>query len=159
MATEVHSSNFVEDGIIHGAARALFVQAYASYCEDRGPDDDLPTAAERFDLAVPGSGEDWMHYAPEDTPGYAYALAGQLISALETANPDAATGIFTLASRAAKADGVEEINYQDFGHYLAMQWIGHGVGWFDSHARFDMEIPSRPGCSWCEFDPEAFGGE
>lgn len=30
---------------------------------------------------------------------------------------------------------------REFGHYLAMQALGHGVSWFDDHARFDLTVP------------------
>jgi hypothetical protein len=29
----------------------------------------------------------------------------------------------------------------DFGHYLAMQSLGHGVGWFDDHEHFELKLP------------------
>src|SRR5271169_4337033 len=28
-----------------------------------------------------------------------------------------------------------------FGHYLAMQAMGHGVSWFDDHPTFDLKVP------------------
>lgn len=55
---------------------------------------------------------------------------------------------------AAKADGmdpyVDGFEYPTdyarlFGHYVAMQSIGHGVSWFDEHAEFDLKLPSIEG--------------
>jgi hypothetical protein len=54
--------------------------------------------------------------------------------------------IHCLLAKAAKADmyGSEYIRDEyarDFGHYLAMMSLGHGVSWFDNHARFDLKVP------------------
>lgn len=52
--------------------------------------------------------------------------------------------VAALAFRAAEADGqdFEDLDAREFGHYLAMQALGHGVSWFDDHARFALIVPS-----------------
>jgi hypothetical protein len=116
-------NTFVEQ-FADGAARAAFVSSWADYQEERGK-------------TYPG--EDLMDVAPS-TPLSAYVWAGELIGNLENANRDP---ICTIGARAAKADGVdwEDFEGTDFGHYLAMQALGHGVSWFDDHARFKLKVP------------------
>ncbi len=102
-----------------GASRAFWVTSWADGMEERG--ESL-------------SGE-LMDQAP-DTPLSAWVAAGELKGLLEAANR---VPIHTLADRAAKADGDEgilDIDAEDFGHYMAMMAMGHGVSWFDDHEKF-----------------------
>lgn len=119
--------------IIEAAARALFVQAYASQQEE--------LESEGYESAnCAGSGEDWTDVAPATTPD-ALDAARELIHDLEQRNN---ASLDTLVSRAINVDGLEDIPdgyYSDFGHYVAMQAVGHGVSWFDDHARFELVIP------------------
>lgn len=54
----------------------------------------------------------------------------------------------------------------DFGHYLAMEWLGHGVAWSDDHPNHDLKIghgefyyfhPSEFGRKGNEVDVRPFG--
>jgi hypothetical protein len=114
------------DEFVEGAARAYWVTAWADHMEEQG--ESL------------GSG-DLMDLAPP-TPLSAYVAAGELIGSLTCANK---VHWAVLAARAAEADGYDydptEIDLEEFGHYLAMQSMGHGVSWFDDHAEFDIKIP------------------
>jgi hypothetical protein len=125
--------------IVEAMARALFVSAYADHCDEDGSDPDLPRA---------GPGEDWMDIAPP-TPQYAVDTANRLLGRYEEANK---TNIWALLFKAAVEDG--EIPKDgtlmnlplpkyasDFGHYLAMMALGHGVSWFDDHVEFDLVVP------------------
>jgi hypothetical protein len=38
-------------------------------------------------------------------------------------------------------DNLDEGDAKDFGHCLAMESIGHGVSWFDNHAKFPLHLP------------------
>ena len=115
-----------ENEIVTGMARALFVSAWADRQEDRGK-------------TYPG--QELMDVAPR-TPRYVYEQALRLMGRIEQAN---GMGVLILAIMAAKADGYASLddvpdNYvSNFGHYLAMQALGHGVGWFDSHAEFTID--------------------
>lgn len=124
-------------GFIEGAAKALFVSNWADEQErqvENGTLDSLPWP--------PGS--EIMNYAP-GIPLEAYIEAGRLLGILESANN---CSVFVLCARAALADNVENIDYELFGHCVAMQAMGHGVSWFDDHAKFEVKIPHF------EFRPE-----
>lgn len=139
----IGSDDDFRDGFLRGAALAMWVCAYADYCDEH------PSAA----LALPGAGEDWYDYAPEPPPN-AYALAGEMWAALAAANPGGA-GVYTLADRAEKADG-ERPNAEEFGRLLAMQHMGTGVSWFDDHKPFEMVVPHAE-ITWCSFSDEILG--
>jgi hypothetical protein len=154
MTQPVGSDSSFRDSWLEGAARAFFVTAYADYVEeghstDNELDDD--ERERRLSLPSPGPGEDWMDYAPP-TPPNAYALAGELWNAIHAANGEA--GVYSMALRAEAVDG-EAPDPEKFGHYLAMQAMGHGVSWFDDHGDFDIEIPHIE-CSQCSFSDEAY---
>ena len=142
----VHSNSEFRDAFIQGAARAFFVSAYADFVED--PE----RVQDGYDYLSAGPGGDWTDTAPETTPPNAYALAGQLWAGLYHLNGKA--GPYTLVNNAQAADGVEP-DADEFGHYLAMEAMGHGVSWFDDHAQFDMKVPSIE-CSAYTFDAAAY---
>lgn len=106
------------------AARAFWVSAWADWMEEN---DALP----RGDL---------MDAAPE-TPDDAVELAGLFLSRLVAAND--VEGIDELLDDAAHADrAYVDLDFAtEFGHNVAMMAMGHGVGWFDDHAEFDLHVP------------------
>lgn len=153
----VGSDSTFRDAFLEGAAKAFFCTAYADYVEEAdSTDNDLDEVErnERANLARPGGGEDWMDCLPPIPPN-AYALAGELWNALYKANGEA--GVYSLALRAEAADGVAP-DPDQFGHYLAMQAMGHGVSWFDDHKTFKIKVPSIE-CSQCSFSDEAYKAE
>ena len=134
----IGSDNSFRDRFLEGAARALFVSAYADFVDElRRAEWPMQTAELRRRYPHPHNGnERWDDYAPP-TPPNAYALAGELWEALEHTNK---ASVYVLAERAEKADG-KLVDGNDFGAALAMQWTGNGVSWFDNHARFDLVVP------------------
>lgn len=121
------------DPILEGMARALYVQAWADRQKERGK-------------TYPG--QNLMDVAPK-TPIGAYLEAAILIGKLETVNR---MSLYCLLAKAARADGRPNPepdcayywnpNYcKDFGHYIAMQALGHGVSWSDDHAEFGLIVP------------------
>lgn len=130
------------EDIVEATARALFVSSYADAC-DEGELTGHPGA---------GSGEDWMDVAPE-TPETALEVARSL--ALEYTRQNDVETIEALLDRAMEADELAgqrwngvygDIRYRhELGFCLAMQSLGHGVGWFDDHAEFPLHVPM------CEF--------
>lgn len=130
----VHSDSDFRDDFLEGAAKAFFCTAYADYC------------------ARPGGGKDWINFIPDTLPGNAYALAGELWAGLTTSND---VGVYSLALQAQGADETPDLDASEFGHYLAMAAMGHGVSWFDDHAEFPLEVPSIE-CSAYTFDPAAY---
>ena len=117
----------MSDPIISGMARALFVLEWSDREDEHG-------------RHYPGQALE--HVAPE-TPRQAFDAAHNLAGRFEQLN---GLEIHCLLRQAALADGMPgEIppnQYaENFGHYLAMQALGHGVGWFDDHARFPLRFP------------------
>ncbi len=119
MTTE---DNIDVNDILEGAARALFLSAYAL----ASVDSDLPAA---------GPGEDWDDVAP-DTPQTARDSAQRLLDG--TAGYNIAYSRDDLIRRLcvewiqAGGDGGRRWTAEErFGHCLAMQALGHGVGLID----------------------------
>jgi len=109
------------DEILAGIARALFVSAYA-YAHEEG----------EIDGPRPGPQEDWMDYAPE-TPLSAKAAAVDLADQVERLNSETLDALWVQNAHA-------ELDSQQFGHYLAMQALGHGVGLRDYDID-DVHVP------------------
>lgn len=119
--------------VVTAIARAFFVSAWADRQEERGK-------------TKGWAGQDLMNLAPK-TPKVAMNEAWRALGALENEN---GMCIEALLYQAWKADGHKEeegdvpMTYiRDFGHYLGMMMLGHGVGWFDDHAHFELETPLR----------------
>jgi len=119
-----------DDAIAAAMARAMFVSAWADEQEERGRR--FPPQTELMDVAP-------------RTPMAALHRAYNLIGRFESQNH---MPMVSLLYAAAKADGIDPYagdlssNYvRDFGHYLAMEAIGHGVSWFDDHAKFKLDVP------------------
>lgn len=110
-------STATRNAIVAAAARAGFVQAWADYMEERG-------AQLRGEL---------MDQAPR-TPPQARTWAKKLIGTMERFSR---LPIEEMYERAA-ADGGSAT---DFGHYAAMQALGHGVAWADDHPSHGFTIP------------------
>ena len=116
--------------ITSAIARAFFVSAWADREEEKG-------------RTKGWAGQDLMKLAPK-TPRVATLEAWRALGALEATNK---TNIYALLAQAWKADGHSDeletpATYaRDFGHYLGMMMLGHGVGWFDDHAEFELETP------------------
>ena len=119
-----------EEVAIAAMARAFFVSAWADRMEERG-----------YNF----SQRELMDEAPP-TPRYALLAATKFAGHLEHANH---LNLPAIIYQAAKADGVPDVYERgvhddlarEFGHYVAMQALGHGVSWFDDHAKFDLKIP------------------
>lgn len=114
---------FDRDEFVDAAARAMWVSSWASAAEEQG---------ESF-------GGDLMDVAPP-TPDEAIEAAEVFATRLARVNE---VDIDRLWVRAAHAPGkhYREPTVEDFGHYLAMASLGHGVSWFDDHPPFLLEIP------------------
>lgn len=126
-ARTAQAGGALDGAIIEAMARTLFVDAWAFAMEERG---------ETHGWA----GQDLMDLAPE-TSSEAKAAAAKLAAEFVALNGKSLTD---LLEAAAAADGDAALNpsyVESFGHNLAMQAIGHGVSWFDDHAKFPIEFP------------------
>lgn len=126
-------------------ARALWCDAWASWADEQHQKD-------RSVRHYP-PGCELMDYMPE-LPPRAHNEAWRLFGQIEALN---GCHMCHLCVRAYEADKVEvpadfahapewvdcsESYWRDFGHYLAMMALGHGVSWFDDHADFEIKFPS-----------------
>lgn len=110
--------------IFESAARALFVSAWGDREEEEG-------------RTYPG--EDLMNVAPE-TPDDARAAAAGLFKSTELVNKKP---IEQLYQQALDRSGREESERTRdlFGHYLAMEALGHGVGLADEFDKHGVKVP------------------
>jgi hypothetical protein len=128
-------NDHTHEEIVEGFARALFVMAWAGAMEERGRSREM-------------SGKDLMDLAPA-TPPFAVAAARICLVELEQLNFPTGDersreeverqGGNALASYFEEAFEDEDPN--EFGHYLAMEMLGHGVAWSDSREPHDLKVP------------------
>jgi len=108
--------------IIDAMARALFVSAWGSREEERGRSH---------------GGEDLMDIAPA-TSLAAKREARELAEEIEKDNGKRLDELYEIAA-AAPGKHYKDPNPNDFGHYLAMEAMGHGVSWGDNHPAFGLK--------------------
>jgi hypothetical protein len=114
----------LRDEIIQAAARALFVDAWDSSEREEG-------------RGVRGGA---LEDAAPDTIPSAFEAAEQLIVEFEVLNTKAVDEMYTFAA-AALGKHYERPTPRLFGHYTAMQALGHGVSWSDDHPDPGFELP------------------
>lgn len=132
------------EAILESIARTLWVTAWADEMEERGE-------------TKGWAGADLMDLAPE-TPEAARVMTKAFVERIEKENDCTVEDGFILA---LVADGrafparhergswtkyptreVAAIALADsFGHYLAMEAMGHGVSWKDDHAHQPLKLP------------------
>lgn len=118
-------------GILEGMASALWASSWADHAEEHGC---TSMSGQRI--------EDIMPPIPEE----AYVLAKKCADSIEAANGKSLSELFDDAVKADEADGLDSSGADEsFGSDLAMQWMGHGVSWFDDHAEFPIKIPHGSG--------------
>jgi hypothetical protein len=122
---EAETESF-QDDIIEAMARALFVSAWADAEEQEG---------RSF-----GGGVDLMDVAPK-TSAEAKQHAKKLAKQFEQKNGMSLDELLAKAAEADKDADIDSDYASDFGHYLAMQAMGHGVSWFDDHEKFTLNVP------------------
>lgn len=144
-------SQHFRDIILRSMSRTLWVDAYASEVEERNANGDMT-------LRAASHGEDWMDVAPE-TPEAARAMALELCARIEKLNSRTVEDGFIVAlvadgmrlARGQSLDAFEQDDGSDdlsdhladqFGHYLVMEALGHGVAWTDDHEEQPLQLPS-----------------
>jgi len=112
------NTSYVPDEFVESAARAFFVSAWADAAEEQG---------ESF------SGMQLMDVAPP-TPDEVIEHAARFIKSVEKLNGRSIDELYAEAANAPdEADHSREPTPSEFGHYLAMEAMGHGVSWYDDH--------------------------
>jgi hypothetical protein len=107
---ELMESSSERKEIIVAMGRTFFVDAWASY----GEENDHHTA---------GGGDDLMDAAPKADRG-SLRHAAKAAKRIESANKQKLDALFAPFEEAGASE-------EDFGHHLAMQYMGHGVGLSD----------------------------
>ena len=115
------------------AARAFFASAWADQCEE----------AEESAML---SGRDILDVMPDEIDPAAQHAAETLAMDMARANGKSIADL--LAWIAERAEGDREPNAEMFGHYSAMQAMGHGVGLGDA---FGSEVYAAVKVPYCEF--------
>jgi hypothetical protein len=101
--------------ITHHAARALFASAWADYQESAPDGENL-------------SGCEIMDVMPHEIPAEATAAAERLIAEVERLNGEPIARSLERAQALPDRYADRDCDAEHFGHYLAMQAIGSGVG-------------------------------
>lgn len=110
-------------------AKAFFASAWADQCEEAGESSML-------------SGQEIMNVMPDDIDPAAYHAAKTLAFDMERAN---GASLDSLLERIAEiADGDRDPTAEMFGHYAAMQAMGHGVGLGDAFGSAVREMVKVP---------------
>lgn len=104
---------------IHHAARAFFASAWADACEEAGESSML-------------SGQEILHIMPDEIDPAARVAAVRLAMAFEDANKCSIADAQAWFEANADGSGEREPSIAIFGHYAAMQAVGHGVGLSDA---------------------------
>jgi len=114
---------------LEGAASSLWASAWADHAEQHG--------------CSSLSGVEITDVMPS-IPEQAYEAAKRCLESIERANGKPIDELYQMAIEADEEEGVHPNSHEgpeSFGSDLAMQWMGHGVSWFDDHAEFPLEIP------------------
>ncbi len=117
------------------AAKAFFASAWADACEES----DSPDAPSL-------SGEEIMSVMPDTIDPAAERAAQTLMLDMELENGLSVPALFEIVK--AEGDGDRSNTVEMFGHYSAMQAMGHGVGLSDAFGRMVSEAIKVP---YCEF--------
>lgn len=127
--------------ILAGMERAIWVTAYADWAEE------APASTQRRLQAsglMPARGQDWCDVAPAAPRPDTMQAAKELVRLFEEVNGRSLEELATMAQRAHQPPTGWLLGNADaelFGHYLAMQALGHGVSWFDDHPAFPLKFP------------------
>ena len=119
----------MRDEFIEGVATALFADLWMNAVEELAED-----YSGLYRDLYPGPGGAWLDVLP-DLPKSAIANAKEYLKKLQAVNHATLRQIVSWA----ESDG--DIDVNDLGFYFAMQSLGHGISWFDDHAKFDVELP------------------
>lgn len=106
-----------KQNFIHHASLAFFASAWADQCEE----------SENGHIL---SGQEIMHIMPTDTDPAAICAGESLFSDMERLNRCSIAELMDIVDELGNGD--RETTIENFGHYCAMQAMGHGVGLRDA---------------------------
>lgn len=119
----------IRQDFIHFASRAFFACAWADQCEESENESIL-------------SGQEIMQIMPDEIDTAAIDAAETLCRVMERSNAGSIDDLFSKAQELA--DGDRESTIENFGHYCAMQAMGHGVGLYDAFGNVVYETIKVP---------------
>ena len=114
---------------IHHASKAFFASAWADMADECGSD-------------VIGMGVEIMSVMPDEIDPAAIHAANTLASDIERINGKPLESLLDLIDDIADGDRPATAEY--FGHYAAMQAMGHGVGLYDSFGSEVYDVVKIP---------------
>jgi len=114
---------------LHHAARAFFASAWAEMADECGSN-------------VIGPGTEIMNVMPDDIDPAAIHAANTLVMDIERINGKPLESLLDLIDDIADGDRPATAEY--FGHYAAMQAMGHGVGLYDSFGSEVYDVVKIP---------------
>jgi len=121
-----------DEEIIDGMARCLFVNAWADYAEEN-----LDANFSQMEL---------MDVAPE-TPPESFEKAKKLYNEIEDMN-----NVDLIEFVPPGIDPDEGFDKENFGHYLCMEALGHGVSWQDDHEDHGLQLPHTEAYADMDFE-------
>ena len=125
------------DEIVEHAARALFGNAWADY-QDRSPEGENLSGCEILDVMP-------------DVPEEATNAAKKLVHEVADLNGNTITQLMYKAEGLPHDYADRECNAEHFGHYLAMQALGTGVG-LESVCDSEALALKLPHCEFTYYD-------
>lgn len=130
--------------ILNHVARALFASAWADY-QEQSPD------------GMNLSGCEIMDCMPQDIPVEAVGAANLLVAKVEKLNGETIVQTLERAQRLPDRHADRECDAEHFGHYLAMQAMGSGVGLENvcDRAALGLKLPYFE-FSYMDLNPEEY---
>ena len=128
-----------KEQFMHYASLAFFASAWAEQCEASDNEEML-------------SGQEIMQIMPQDIDPAAIEAAQSLLNKMELQNN--LTIEEMLAYIEDNDDGDREPTIEFFGHYSAMQAMGHGVGLRDAFGKCVSEVIRVPYIDFCNYSLE-----
>ncbi len=136
--------------ITESMAKAFFASEYANAYDE--------AEMNGIDTGINPSGCDWMDLMPDEMDSGALKAADSLTRQLVRDNGKSLDELYDLAESLIETHGGgdRELDQDMFGHYLAMQAMGHGVGLDDAFGRAVYEAIKVPYVE-CSLEQDYFG--
>lgn len=130
-ADKVEADRKTVDQILNGMARAFFASAWADACDEAGESEIISNGVEIMDVV------------PDELDPAAVHAASTLRMDMERVNGRGIGELFAHAKTLPADGGDRELTAELFGHYCAMQAMGHGVGLesFGDAVRDAIQVP------------------
>jgi hypothetical protein len=122
LAISKHIKERVKQEILQAMAKAFFASAWADQAEDTGNSSIL-------------SGAEIMDIMPKEIDKSAIHAANTLCMEMERHYGRPINEIFDILCKHTEGEGDIDHTPENFGHYAAMQAMGHGVGLYDAFGK------------------------